>query len=106
MLEDKKEKKEHLGEVNCWGDLWQRNYLDSQINSMMRSIGEDWKEIGDDGKGNEQEEEEPQKQSERKRKKLSKRNQKSRNGQKRMKIKWTTQLTLTINCKNPQDEEP
>jgi len=39
---------------------------------MMRNIGEDWKEIGDDGKEDKQGEEEPWKQFRRKKKKLSK----------------------------------
>ena len=43
--------------------------MDDQINSMMRNIGEDWKEIGDNRKEDEQEEEESWKQFKRKKKK-------------------------------------
>ena len=66
---------------------------------MMRNIGEDQKRIGDNGKGNKEREEELQKQFRKKKKKLSERNQKLENRQKKIEIKWITQLTLTINCK-------
>jgi len=54
MLEGKREKKEHLGEKNCQGDLQQGNYLDGQIEGMTKNIGEDLKETGDGRKGNEE----------------------------------------------------
>ena len=50
MSEDRKEKKKHLGEVNCQGNLQQKSYLGGQTNNMTRNIGEDWKEIGNNGK--------------------------------------------------------
>jgi len=50
MSEDRKEKKEHSGERNYWGDLQQESYLVGQIKDMIRNIGQDWKEIGGDGK--------------------------------------------------------
>jgi len=40
MLGNKKEKREHLGERNCQGDLWQESYLVSQRKGMMRNIGQ------------------------------------------------------------------
>jgi len=40
MLENKKEKREHLGKRNCQGDLWQESYLVSQRKGMMRNIGQ------------------------------------------------------------------
>ena len=52
MLEDKSKKKEHLKEENYQEDLWQRNCLGSQINSMTKNIGEDQREIEDNGKEN------------------------------------------------------
>ena len=66
----------------------------------MRNIGEDWKEIGDDGKEDKQGEEEPWKQFRRKKKKLSKKSQKLENGQRKMKMKWAIQQTLTMSCKS------
>ena len=66
---------------------------------MIRNIGEDQKEIGDDGKGNKEREKELQKQFGRKKKKSSKKNQKLENIQKKTKMKWITQLTPTMNCK-------
>ena len=62
ILEDKKEKKEHLGEINCQGNLWQESYLVGQTKNMMRNTGQGWKEIGDDGKKEEQEDKKQQKQ--------------------------------------------
>jgi len=50
MLEDRKKKKEHSGERNCWSDLQQESYLVGQIKDMMRNTGQGWKEIGGDGK--------------------------------------------------------
>jgi len=38
MLGNKKEKREHLGERNCQGDLWQESYLVSQRKGMMRKV--------------------------------------------------------------------
>ena len=61
MSEDRKEKKEHLGEGNYWGDLWQESYLVGQIKDTMRNIGQDQKGIGDNGKEEEQEDEKQQK---------------------------------------------
>ena len=66
---------------------------------MIRNIGEDQKEIGDDGKGNKEREKELQKQFGRKKKKSSKKNQKLENIQKKTKMKWIIQLTPTMNCK-------
>ena len=40
MLENRKEKKEHLGEVNYQGDLQQESYLDGQIKGTMRNTGQ------------------------------------------------------------------
>jgi len=37
MLEDRKEKKKCLEEVNYWGDLWQKSYLDGQIKGTIRN---------------------------------------------------------------------
>ena len=62
MLGNKKEKREHLGERNCQGDLWQESYLVSQRKGMMRNIGQGQKETGDNGKQQEQEDKEQWKQ--------------------------------------------
>ena len=62
MLEGRKEKKEHLEEVNCWGNLWQKSYLDSQIKGTMRNTGQGQRGIGDNRKEKEQENKEQQKQ--------------------------------------------
>ena len=62
MLENKKEKREHLGKRNCQGDLWQESYLVSQRKGMMRNIGQGQKETGDNGKQQEQEDKEQWKQ--------------------------------------------
>jgi len=59
MWRDKNTRKEHLKEKNCQGDLWQENYLDSQIKDMTKNTGEDWKETGDDKKENDERKEEP-----------------------------------------------
>ena len=40
-----------------------------------------------------------------KKKKLSRKNQKLGSGQKKMRRKWATQLTLITSCKNPWDKE-
>jgi len=40
MWQNKNIRKEHLGEENCHGDLWQENCLGSQIKGMIKSIGE------------------------------------------------------------------
>ena len=42
---------------NFQEDLWQENYLDSQTNGTTKNIGENWKEIGDSEKENNQEKE-------------------------------------------------
>ena len=52
MKDGKKEKKRCSEEKNCQDDLQQKSYLDGQISSTMRNIGEDQKGIEDDGKGN------------------------------------------------------
>ena len=62
MIGNKKEKREHLGERNCQGDLWQESYLVSQRKGMMRNIGQGQKETGDNGKQQEQEDKEQWKQ--------------------------------------------
>ena len=54
MLEDKKEKKECLEERNCQGNLWQESYLVGQTKNTIRNTGQGWKEIGDNGKEEEQ----------------------------------------------------
>jgi len=41
MWGSKKEKKEYLKGENCQEGLWQKKYLDGQINNMMRNTGED-----------------------------------------------------------------
>jgi len=41
-------------EKNCQEDLWQENCLNSQTNGTTKNIGEDWKEIRDSGKENDQ----------------------------------------------------
>ena len=60
--EDRKEKKKHLGEVNCQGNLWQESYLVGQTKNTTRNTGQGQKEIGDDGKKEEQRDEEQWKQ--------------------------------------------
>ena len=35
---------------NCQNNLQQKSYLNSQTNDMMRNIGENWKEIGNNRK--------------------------------------------------------
>ena len=62
MLGNKKEKREHLGERNCQGDLWQESYLVSQRKGMMRNIGQGQKGTGDNGKQQEQKDKEQWKQ--------------------------------------------
>ena len=64
---------------------------------MIKSIGEDWKEIENSGKGNNQEEEE-QKQLQKK-KKLRKKNQELGSRQKMMMMRWVIQQTYTMSCK-------
>ena len=48
---NKNTKKGYSRGENCQGDLQQGSYLDSQIKGMTKNIGEDQKEIGDNGKG-------------------------------------------------------
>jgi len=48
-------RKEHLEKESCQGDLQQGNYLGSQINGTTKNIGEGWREIGKDGRVNDQE---------------------------------------------------
>ena len=43
-----------LGEENYQGDLQQESYLVGQIKDTMRNTGQGWKEIGDNGKKEEQ----------------------------------------------------
>ena len=62
MSEDRKEKKEYLGEKNCQGNLQQESYLVGQIKDTIRNTRKGWKEIGDDGKEKEQGDKEQQKQ--------------------------------------------
>jgi len=57
MWRDRNARKEYLEEESCWGDLWQGNYLGGQINSTTKNIGEGWREIGTDGRVNDQEKE-------------------------------------------------
>jgi len=40
------------------GRFMAKNYSDGQTRDMTKNIGEDWKEIGNGGKGNNQEEKE------------------------------------------------
>ena len=54
MSEDRKEKKKHLRKGNCQGNLWQESYLVGQTKDTMRNTGQGWKEIGDNGKKEEQ----------------------------------------------------
>ena len=54
MLEDKKQKKKHLGEENYQEGLQQENYLDGQIKSMTRNTRQGQKEIEGDRKEKEQ----------------------------------------------------
>jgi len=35
---------------NCWEDLQQKNYIGGQTSDMTRSIGEEWRKTGDDGR--------------------------------------------------------
>ena len=49
-VRQQEKKKKHLGGKSYQDNLQQRSYSDGQINSMIRSIREDWKEIGDNGK--------------------------------------------------------
>ena len=79
--QDKNARKEHSEEGNCQEDLQQENCLDSQTKDMTRSIGKGWKEIGNGGKGNDQEKEEWKQLK--KKKKLRKKNQELENGQKK-----------------------
>ena len=58
MSENRKEKREHLEEGNCQGNLQQESYLVGQIKGMMRNIGQGQKGIGDNGKKKEQEDKE------------------------------------------------
>jgi len=53
----KKEKKirVYLLEENYLVDLQQEDYLNSWIRDMIRNIGQDWKEIGGDGREDESE---------------------------------------------------
>ena len=62
MLEDRKEKKKCLEEVNYWGDLWQKSYLDGQIKGTIRNTRQGQRGIGDDRKEKEQGNEEQWKQ--------------------------------------------
>ena len=50
MQQGKNERKEHSDKKNCQEDLWQKNYLDSQIRSMTKNIGKGQNGIGSDGK--------------------------------------------------------
>jgi len=59
--------------------------LDSQTKDMTRNIGEDWKEIGNGRKGNNQEKE---KWKQLQKKKSRKKNQKLESGQKKITIRW------------------
>ena len=52
--EDKKEKKKPSEEENYQEGLWQENYSGGQIRSTTRNTGQDQKEIGGDGKKEEQ----------------------------------------------------
>jgi len=47
-------KREHSEREIYQGDLQQENYLDGQTRDITKNIGEDWKEIEDDGKKNNQ----------------------------------------------------
>ena len=55
-------KKKHSEGKNCQDNLQQKSYLGGQTNNMTGNIGEDWKEIGNNGKENKQENKEPWKQ--------------------------------------------
>jgi len=46
----KSAKREHSDEENCQEDLQQRNYTSSQTSDITRSIGEEWRKTGDDGR--------------------------------------------------------
>ena len=54
ILEDKKVKKEHLEEGNCQGNLQQESYLVGQTKNTTMNTRQDWKEIGNNGKEEEQ----------------------------------------------------
>jgi len=43
-------KRERSDGENCQKDLWQRNYMDGQTSDMTRSIGEEWRKTGDNGR--------------------------------------------------------
>ena len=58
MFEDKNRKKRHSEEENYQEDLQQGNYLDGQIKDMTRNTRQGQKEIGGDGKEEEQEDKE------------------------------------------------
>ena len=48
---NKNTKKQYSRGENYQGDLWQGSDLDGQIKDTTKNIGEDQKEIGDNGKG-------------------------------------------------------
>ena len=48
---NKNTKKQYSRGENYQGDLWQGSDLDGQIKGTTKNIGEDQKEIGDNGKG-------------------------------------------------------
>ena len=58
MWQNKNTKKEYSEKRNCQEDLRQENCLDSQTKDITKNIGEDQKEIGNGGKGNDQKEQE------------------------------------------------
>jgi len=43
-------KREHSNRENYQEDLQQRNYMGGQTSNMTRSIGEEWRKTGDDGR--------------------------------------------------------
>jgi len=47
-------KKEHLEEGNCQGNLQQESYLVGQTKNTTMNTRQDWKEIGNNGKEEEQ----------------------------------------------------
>ena len=69
---------------------------------MIKNTGKGQNRIGSDGKV--EEEDKFWRQLKRK-KKSNRRNQKLENGQKKMRRKQTTWLTLITSCKNPRDKE-
>ena len=47
---NKSMKREHSNRENYQEDLQQRNYMGGQTSNMTRSIGEEWRKTGDDGR--------------------------------------------------------